>query len=87
MEQVRSVPFNHEAEAYVLGSILIDNNLMNTVIGKLDARDFYDENHKIIYEAMVILFKENARIEFATLIDAIRRTGKNLLDPRIISLT
>jgi replicative DNA helicase len=83
MEQVRSVPFNHEAEAYVLGSILIDNNLMNTVIGKLDARDFYDENHKIIYQAMVILFKENARIEFATLIDAIRRTGKNLsVDPR-----
>ena len=59
----RSVPFNNDAENYVLGSILIDNNIMNAVVGRLDVNDFYDQQNKIIYQAMLSLFKNDNHIE------------------------
>lgn len=49
----RSVPYNTEAEVYVLGSVLIDNNIIDTLTGKLTTTDFYDPRNQYIYQAML----------------------------------
>ena len=36
----RVVPYNNEAEIYVLGSIIIDNTVMNIANGKLIDKDY-----------------------------------------------
>lgn len=83
MNQGRQVPFNQEAELYVLGSIFIDNDVINSAIGKLNPSDFYDENNRAIYQAMVQLNKQETRIEILTVIEELRRQKLNLtVDPR-----
>lgn len=74
----RSVPFNNDAENYVLGSILIDNNIMNAVVGRLDVNDFYDQQNKIIYQAMLSLFKNDNHIEPLTIEEEMRRLKLDL---------
>lgn len=79
----RQVPFNHDAELYVLGSIIIDNSIINSVIGKINPQDFYDENHRAIYQAMISLFKEETKIEILSIIEELRRQKLNLsVDPK-----
>ena len=56
MNSNRSVPYNSEAEIYVLGSAFIDNRLISGYIGKLTENDFFDERNKLIYRAMCNLF-------------------------------
>ena len=54
----RITPHNIEAEQSVLGSVFVDQGAMKTLIDKLDLDDFYKNQHKVIYAAMVELFQE-----------------------------
>ena len=65
--------YNNTAERYVLGSILIDNNVINGVSGKLDIRDFYNEDNRKVYEAMLNLFKRDSSVELLLVIDELKR--------------
>ncbi len=76
----KTVPFNQDAEVYVLGSILIDNNIMNATSGKLNDTDFYNEQNQFIYRAMLSLFKENVKIEPLTVLEEMRRLELALKD-------
>ena len=69
----RSVPYNNDAENYVLGSILIDANVINGVSGTLSVNDFYNEDNRKVYEAMLSLFKNQSPIEVLLLIDELKR--------------
>ncbi len=78
MEGNRSVPYNSEAETYVLGSVFLDNKLVSGYIGKLVEDDFYDNRNKLIYRAMVNLFNNNQKIELITVIEELKRFGTNI---------
>ena len=80
METNRSVPYNSEAEIYVLGSAFLDNKLISGYIGKLVEDDFYDNRNKMIYRAMVNLFNQNNKIELITVIEELKRLGMNIDD-------
>ena len=69
----RTVPYNTEAEMYVLGSIIIDNRIMHLVGGKLSDSDFYDEQNTLIYRAINSLYNHDQSIEPLTIIDEMRR--------------
>ncbi len=69
----RVVPYNTEAEMYVLGSIIIDNRIMHAVSGKLSENDFYDEQNQIIYRAITSLYNHDQVIEPLSIIDEMRR--------------
>jgi len=75
MENNRSVPFNTEAEIYVLGSAFIDNRLLSGYVGKLTENDFFDERNKIIYRAMVNLFNQGKKVELITVSEELKRLG------------
>ncbi len=55
----RIPPQNIEAEQSVLGTILLSDHSLSTVLELLERSDFYRDNHKLIFEAMIILFEKN----------------------------
>ncbi len=55
----RMPPQNVEAEQSVLGTILLSDHSLSTVLELLVSNDFYKDNHKIIFEAMILLFEKN----------------------------
>ena len=75
MEQ-RIPPQNVEAEQAVLGAMMLDHNAVIVALEKLDARDFYREVHRVIFEAMVQLHKENQEIDVITLPEELKRMKK-----------
>ena len=68
-------PQNLEAEACVIGSILLDNDVMGLVEQILSAEDFYDHAHKRLYETAVQLFREGKAADAVTVKDRLQATG------------
>lgn len=67
----RRMPYSLEAEQAVLGSILIDPERINDVVGIIKADDFYLEEHRAIFLAMQDLYIKNKTIDVVTLIDTL----------------
>jgi replicative DNA helicase len=71
-------PQNIEAEAALLGCLLIDKEAIIKVADFLRADDFYKDTHKIIYETMLELYERREPIDILSV--ANRLEEKNLLD-------
>ncbi len=71
-------PQNTEAEASLLGAILIDSDAIVKVADIVRPEDFYDDRHTRIYEATLQLYEKHSPIDILTLSDQLRATG--LLD-------
>ena len=57
--EVRAMPEDLASEAAVLGSMLLDPVCISEVIEKLKVEDFYRQEHRIIFEAVVALYEKN----------------------------
>lgn len=75
MEQ-RIPPQNVEAEQAVLGAMLLSHDAVIVAMEKLQSRDFYRDVHRIIFEAMEYLHRENKEIDVITLPDELKRMKK-----------
>ncbi|WP_298588310.1 replicative DNA helicase [uncultured Megasphaera sp.] len=75
MEQ-RIPPQNVEAEQAVLGAMLLSHDAVIVAMEKLQSRDFYRDVHRIIFEAMEHLHRENKEIDVITLPDELKRMKK-----------
>jgi len=71
-------PQNTEAEASLLGAILIDNDAIVKIADSISGDDFYDARHKHIYEAVTKLYDRRDAIDVLTLSDQLQ--GAGLLD-------
>ena len=60
----RSLPCNVEAEQYVLGSIIFDNECISDIMSTLKTDEFYLEQHKVIYAAMLEISNRAEPIDF-----------------------
>jgi len=69
----RGLPANLEAERYVLGSILLEDNLFVQVAGALQADDFHLEKHRRIFARMAELHERGERIDRVTLAHELAR--------------
>lgn len=65
-------PQNTDAEASLLGAILIDTDALVKIADKVDSYDFYDEKHRYIYEAIVQLYDKHSPIDVLTLSDQMK---------------
>jgi replicative DNA helicase len=70
------LPQNIEAEAGVLGSLLIDPGAIVQVADFLRADDFYREAHREIYRAVLDLYETSDPADLITLTDELQRRGK-----------
>ncbi|MCW1908217.1 MAG: replicative DNA helicase [Candidatus Saccharibacteria bacterium] len=68
-------PQNTDAEASLLGAILIDSDAIVKIADRLQAADFYDPKHQRIYEAVTKLYEKHSPIDVLTLADQLRATG------------
>jgi replicative DNA helicase len=67
MATAKLPPQNLEAEASLLGSILIDPEAINKIADMIEPSDFYDSRHSIIFEAICRLFEKRRPIDILTL--------------------
>ena len=74
----RIPPNNLEAEMAVLGSILVDREMMSAVSEMLSPSDFYAHVHETIFLALVQLYERGEPLDKITLGEELRR--RNLLD-------
>ncbi len=60
-------PQNTDAEASLLGAILIDSDAIVRIADSVRVDDFYDERHQRIYEAIKKLYEKHSPIDVLTL--------------------
>jgi len=60
-------PQNIEAEQSLLGCLMLDKEAIFKVVDIINADDFYHNNHKHIFEAMIELFNNQEPIDIITL--------------------
>src|SRR6266542_1037940 len=67
-------PHNIEAEASLLGAILIDADALVKIADAITGDDFYDQRHRRIYEATVQLYERRSPIDVLTLADQLKNS-------------
>ena len=68
-------PQNLEAEMAVLGSMMLDEKAISTVIELLDQNSFYKDSHRKIFEAICNLYNANKAVDLVTVNDELKRQG------------
>src|SRR5918993_1484209 len=74
--QQRTLPHNLEAERSVLGAILIDNDTFNIAAAVIEAKAFFRDAHRRIYERMMDLSERSQPIDLVTLKEELERAGE-----------
>ena len=84
---VKTLPSSIEAEQYVLGSVIFDNECVADVISKLKPDDFYLKQHEIIFRAIIYLTNKAQPIDIVTLkneipsvMETMKKDVKNIYD-------
>jgi replicative DNA helicase len=72
----RLPPQNLEAEKFVLGSLLIDQNTIIKIADTLNPEDFYKDNHGTIFAAMKELYGHREPIDILSLTSKLEEKGK-----------
>jgi len=72
----RTLPHSLDAEKSVLGAILIHNEAFNHAAELIDARDFFRDAHRRIFDKMVALSERGDPIDFVTLKEELARAGE-----------
>jgi replicative DNA helicase len=68
-------PQNSEAEASLLGALLIDSDAIVKIADSIDDRDFFEVKHQRIYEAVRQLYEYHEAIDVLTLANRLKNNG------------
>ena len=74
-EGAKIPPQSTEAEASLLGAILIDSDAIVKIADTVSAEDFYDEKHQRIYEAIGVLYEGHNPVDVLTLSNQLKGAG------------
>ncbi len=74
--QAKIPPQNQEAEASLLGALLIDTDAIVKIADSVRPGDFYDERHRYIYEAIKKLYDLHSPVDVLTLADELKNQGR-----------
>lgn len=78
-DQAKIPPHNLEAEASLLGSLLIDAEAIVKIADSVSAEDFYDQRHALIYGAIKKIYDKRRPVDILTLSDQLS-ANSNLED-------
>lgn len=65
-----------EVEKELIGSVLIDNLILNDIIQIIDHKHFYSKAHSEIFRAIINLNNRGEPIDIHTLVEELRKMGK-----------
>lgn len=71
----RIPPQNVEAEQSVLGAILLDKEVLTNITEIITGNDFYREDHKEIFEAVIDLYEKAEPIDLITVAERLKLRG------------
>lgn len=74
--QTKLPPQNTEAEASVIGSLLIDKDAIIKIADVVGADDFYVEKNALIFEAILDLFEKREPVDVLTLTNVLEKSKK-----------
>lgn len=74
-ENPKIPPQNLDAEASLLGALLIDSDAIVKIADTINERDFYDERHRHIYTAIKRLYEAHSPVDVLTLADELKNAG------------
>ena len=72
----RTPPYDEQAEASVLGAMLLDKSAITTAVEIIHAEDFYYDSHKAIFEGIMRLYNKNEPADMITLSDFLKKSGQ-----------
>lgn len=72
---VKQMPINIEAEQALLGSLIINPESFDKVAGFISASDFYLDEHKHIYSALIKMYNQSKVIDTVTLVNTLVEEG------------
>ncbi|MGD8373991.1 MAG: replicative DNA helicase [Candidatus Woesebacteria bacterium] len=67
-------PQNLDAEASLLGAVLIDEDVLTRISDSVTADDFYEKRHRAIFSAMIKLYEMHKPVDMLTLSDQLRKS-------------
>lgn len=68
-------PHNLDAERAVLGGVLLRPDILDGLAPELRERDFYKPAHRVVWAAMVDLWRASQPVDVVSLADALTRAG------------
>jgi replicative DNA helicase len=74
--QLKQPPQNVDAEASLLGAILIDTDAIVKIADSIKAPDFFEKRHGLIYSAMLSLYEQRSAIDVLTLANQLKSKGE-----------
>ena len=74
----RIPPHNEEAERSVLGAAMLDKDALYDVLELVRPRDFYNQNHKEIFEGISELARRNVAVDVLTVSEELKK--RNVLE-------
>ncbi|MFA6627008.1 MAG: replicative DNA helicase [Bacilli bacterium] len=78
MNVPEKIPFNLEAENYIIGCLFIDPQLTGEIINRIGPQDFYTKENKNIMTAILNLYQRGDDIEYVKTLEELK--SLNLLD-------
>ena len=72
---IRQMPVSIEAEQALLGSIIVNPEAFDKIGGMISTEDFYLEEHKHIFAALLSMYAKNKTIDVVTLVNSLVENG------------
>lgn len=72
---LRLPPQAIEAEQSILGSMMLDNRIIDEISSEIESRDFYRSDHQVIYQAIVALDERSEAADVVTVSESLTNLG------------
>lgn len=76
VDPLKRPPHSAEAEQAIIGGLMLDNQVWDTVNSKLCEADFYRTEHRILYRAIAELAKKEHPFDVVTLLDTLKSNNE-----------
>lgn len=76
LDALKLPPHSIEAEQSVIGGLLLENEALDKVADILNAEDFYQHDHKTIYQHIARLIERNRPADIVTVAEALENTAE-----------
>jgi replicative DNA helicase len=76
LDSLKLPPHSIEAEQSVIGGLLLENEALDKIADILSAADFYQHDHKTIFEHIVKLIEKNCPADIVTVAESLESTAE-----------
>jgi len=71
----QEIPANLDAEQALLGSMLLDAGVADSVIARITEDAFYSEPHRMVFKAIQAVRAQGGAVDIVTIMEALRQAG------------